>query len=98
MVGGSATADGATFARLAAKVPARRVATAVERLLEWYQRDRLDGESPQVFFGRTSVPAVKSLLADLESFAPEQARAEDYVDLAETQAFTPEVMEGECAT
>ncbi len=40
MVGGSATAEGATFARLAAKVPARRVSTAVERLLEWYRRDR----------------------------------------------------------
>lgn len=98
MVGGNATAEGATFARLAAKVPARRVSTAVERLLEWYQRDRLDDETPQAFFGRATVPAVKALLADLESFTPQDARPEDYVDLAETQAFTPEVMEGECAT
>ena len=40
MVGGGAAAEGATFARLAAKVPARRVDLALERLLEWYQRDR----------------------------------------------------------
>jgi sulfite reductase (NADPH) hemoprotein beta-component len=98
MVGGTATAEGATFARLAAKVPARRVSTAVERLLEWYQRDRVGDESAQAFFGRVTVPAVKALLADLESFTPEHARPDDYVDLAETQAFTPEVMEGECAT
>jgi len=98
MVGGAATAEGATFGRLSAKVPARRVATAVERLLEWYQRDRLAGETPQSFFGRATVPAVKSLLADLESFSAADAHPEDYVDLAETQAFTPEVMEGECAT
>ncbi len=98
MVGGAATGKGATFARLAAKVPARRVGTAVERLLDWYRRDRADGESPQSFFGRAPVPAVKALLADLEAFSADGAPPEDYVDLGETQAFTPEVMEGECAT
>jgi sulfite reductase beta subunit-like hemoprotein len=98
MVGGGTTGDGATFARLAAKVPARRVATAVERLLDWYQRDRHDGESAPQFFGRAPVAAVKALLADLESFDAEQAPPEDYIDLGETQTFTPEVMEGECAT
>jgi sulfite reductase beta subunit-like hemoprotein len=98
MVGGAATADGATFARLAAKVPARRIGAAVERLLEWYRRDRINGESPQAFFGRAPVASVKSLLADLETFVSNDASPDDYVDLAETQAFTPEVMEGECAT
>jgi sulfite reductase (NADPH) hemoprotein beta-component len=98
MVGGAATANGATFARLAAKVPARRVATAVERLLEWYRRDRVEGESPQAFFARAQVPTVKALLADLETFAADAASPEDYVDLAETRAFAPEVLEGECAT
>ena len=98
MVGGASTGEGATFARLAAKVPARRVGAAVERLLEWYRRDRLDDDTPQSFFGRASVPAVKALLADLEAFTGATAQPEDYVDLAETQAFTPEVMEGECAT
>ena len=98
MVGGSATADGATFARLAAKVPARRVATAVERLLEWYRRDRIEGDTPQSFFARAKVSDVKTLLADLEAFSSDTASSDDYIDLAETQTFTPEVMEGECAT
>jgi sulfite reductase beta subunit-like hemoprotein len=98
MVGGSTTAQGSTFARLAAKVPARRVGVAVERLLEWYRRDRETGETAQAFFGRITVPEVKALLADLEAFAADTAGVDDYVDLAETQTFTPEVMEGECAT
>lgn len=74
------------------------MAAAVERLLQWYRRDRLDGESADDFFGRVPVPAVKALLADLESFAPESAPPDDYVDLGETQTFTPEVLDGECAT
>lgn len=98
MVGGASTAEGATFARLAAKVPARRIGTAVERLLDWYRRDRVEGETPRTFFGRVTVPEVKALLTDLEAFSPDTAPPEDYVDLAETQAFTPEVLEGECAT
>ena len=98
MVGGGATSKGATFARLAAKVPARRISTAVERLLEWYQRDRAEGEPAAAFFARVPVPAVKALLADLEVFDPSAAAADDYIDLGETQSFTGEVMEGECAT
>ena len=98
MVGGAAQSSGATFARLAAKVPARRMGAAVERLLEWYQRDRANDESPQSFFGRASVPAVKALLADLETFDVSAAQADDYIDLAETTTFVPDVQEGECAT
>jgi sulfite reductase (NADPH) hemoprotein beta-component len=98
MVGGSATSEGATFARLAAKVPARRVGRAVERLLEMYRRDRTHEETPQGFFARVKVADVKTLLADLEAFSSGEAADEDYIDLAETHAFTPEVGEGECAT
>ena len=44
------------------------------------------------------VSDVKTLLADLEAFSSGEAADEDYIDLAETQAFKPDVMEGECAT
>jgi sulfite reductase beta subunit-like hemoprotein len=98
MVGGGVRPDGASFARLAAKVPARRVDKALERLIEWYQRDRCADESAQAFFARVSVPQVKALLADLEVFDAQRAGPEDYVDLAETTAFVPEVSEGECAS
>jgi sulfite reductase beta subunit-like hemoprotein len=98
MLGGKAASEGAAFARLAAKVPARRVATALERLLDLYRREKTEGESVEEFFGRVQVARVKALLADLEGMTPETARADDYVDLGETSAFVPEVMEGECAT
>jgi sulfite reductase (NADPH) hemoprotein beta-component len=98
MLGGNAVGDGATFARLAAKVPARRVTTAVERLLELYRAEKEADESPQSFFARVPVPRIKQLLADLEAMTSGSATADDYIDLAETKAFVPEVMEGECAT
>jgi sulfite reductase (NADPH) hemoprotein beta-component len=98
MLGGRSGTEGAAFARLAAKVPARRVATTLERLLDLYRNEGLPNESPESFFARVPVARVKELLADLEAMTPDSARPEDYVDLAETSAFVPEVMDGECAT
>jgi sulfite reductase (NADPH) hemoprotein beta-component len=98
MLGGQATAEGATFARLTAKVPARRVTAALERLLDLYRAEKSDGESPESFFARVPIPRVKQLLADLEAMTSESAKSDDYIDLAETTTFVPEVMEGECAT
>jgi sulfite reductase beta subunit-like hemoprotein len=77
MVGGAATSEGASFARLAAKVPARRVAAALQRLLEWYRESRVGNESPREFFGRAPLPAIKALLADLETFTPEASAPDD---------------------
>jgi sulfite reductase (NADPH) hemoprotein beta-component len=98
MLGGRSSSEGAAFARLAAKVPARRVAAAVERLLNLYREERVEGESPEQFFARVAVPRVKLLLADLEAMTADSVTPDDYVDLGETVAFVPEVMEGECAT
>jgi sulfite reductase beta subunit-like hemoprotein len=98
MLGGRSATEGAGFARLAAKVPARRVAAAVERLLDLYRAERAGDESPEQFFARVPVPRVKLLLADLEAMTVDSAAPDDYVDLAETSAFVPEVMEGECAS
>jgi sulfite reductase (NADPH) hemoprotein beta-component len=98
MVGGRADRTGATFARLAAKIPARRLGTALERLLDWYVEARAAGESPRTFFARVSLPEIKSRLSDLETFAAADASSDDYIDLGESTTFTPEVLEGECAT
>jgi sulfite reductase beta subunit-like hemoprotein len=98
MVGGEAASSGAAFARLAAKVPAHRLGTALERVLEWYVRDRAADETPRAFFRRAKVSDVKTLLADLEAFDAATASENDYIDLGDTRAFVPEVMEGECAT
>jgi sulfite reductase (NADPH) hemoprotein beta-component len=97
MVGGAVGDSGADFARLAAKIPARRVGTALERLLELYRSDREPGETATDFFRRLDVAAVKDLLADLEALTPEDAEPADYVDLGEDAEFKMEVLEGECS-
>jgi sulfite reductase beta subunit-like hemoprotein len=98
MVGGGAGADGqATFARLAAKIPARRIPEAVDRLIAIYTREQLPNESAESFFSRVDLNTVKSELADLERLLPGDAAPDDFIDLAETSEFEPEVMEGECS-
>jgi sulfite reductase (NADPH) hemoprotein beta-component len=96
-VGGGPTADGAQFGRLAAKIPARRAPTAVERLVGLYQRQRSDGESAMAFFQRAALDDVKGVLVDLEPLALADATPEDFIDLGELAAFNPEVQDGECS-
>ena len=98
MVGGGPTADGVTFGRLAAKIPARRAPLALERLIGLYQRERVADEAPTAFFQRVGLADVKSVIADLEPLTEETALPEDFIDLGETDTYSPEVMDGECAT
>jgi sulfite reductase (ferredoxin) len=96
-VGGGIDANGTSFGRLSAKVPARRAPEALERLVRLYARERQEGESPVAFFRKLEVPKVKALLADLEALTPESAGPTDFIDLAETTEFRPETTDGECA-
>ncbi|HVW04779.1 MAG TPA: nitrite/sulfite reductase [Vicinamibacterales bacterium] len=98
MVGGGVSVHGATFGRVVAKIPARRGGIAVERLADFYAAERRDDESAAAFFNRVDLVKVKQLLADLEPLTMETARPEDFIDLAEDHAFTPETSEGECAS
>jgi sulfite reductase beta subunit-like hemoprotein len=97
MVGGGVTDRGASFARLAAKIPARRVPVAVERLVALYASERLPGESAPAYFARVDLARVKTELADLEALAEAEATESDFVDLGEAGEFNPEVMDGECS-
>ena len=97
MVGGGAHDNGASFGRLAAKIPARRIPETLERLIALYARDREDGESATAFFGRVDLDTVKLELADLERLRPGDAVPADFVDLGEANEFAPEVMDGECS-
>jgi sulfite reductase beta subunit-like hemoprotein len=97
LVGGGVGAEGARFARLAAKIPARRGPEALERLLQLYSEERQDTESATSFFGRVEIARVKSALAELERLPAEEATPEDFVDLGEDAEFRPEVMDGECS-
>ena len=97
MVGGGVAEHGATFARLAAKVPARRLPEVVERLIDLYAREKRAGESAQDYFARVDVERVKLALVPLERFTAADAAPEDYIDLAEAGEFAPVVMDGECS-
>ena len=98
MVGGGTEHGGASFGRLAAKIPARRIPDAVDRLIEMYAKERNTDESAPDFFRRVSVDRVRLTLADLERLTQEEVVPTDYVDLAEAAEFAPEVMDGECAS
>jgi sulfite reductase (NADPH) hemoprotein beta-component len=97
MVGGAAHDRGASFGRLAAKIPARRAPQAVERLIELYAAGRQPGETATAYFGRVDLDTVKHRLADLETLRPGDAVPADFIDLGEATEFVPEVMDGECS-
>jgi sulfite reductase (ferredoxin) len=98
LIGGAVGADGARFGRLAAKIPARRVPAALERLIALYATERQVGESAPAFFARLEPGRARAALADLAEIAPGTLTPEDLVDLGESAAFAPETGEGECAT
>jgi sulfite reductase beta subunit-like hemoprotein len=97
MVGGGTTTQGATFARTAAKIPARRIPDAVDRLIAMYQSEKATDESAPAFFQRIELARVTLVLQDLQRITPEDALPLDFVDLAETAEFAPEVLDGECS-
>ena len=96
-LGGSIDGTRATFGRLAAKIPARNVATVVERLIELYDEDKQPGEAPSAFFARLAPARLKSRIDDLTVLEASAAGPEDFVDLGETEAFEVKLSEGECA-
>ena len=98
LVGGGCTDEGvAHFGKVVSKVPVHRLTDAMDRLLELYRQQREPDEELGAFFRRIPPAAATEVLKDLAQLLPGEARPEDYVDLAETQAFAPEVMDGECS-
>jgi sulfite reductase (NADPH) hemoprotein beta-component len=97
MLGGGAGPDGASFGRLTAKIPARRVPEAVDRMLRLYQEERTAGETATAFFHRIDPAHAKAAIADLERMTAEDVLPADFVDPGEDGAFSPEVMDGECS-
>jgi len=97
LVVGAVHENGASFGRLAAKIPARRIAEAVERLVALYAREKDTDESAASFFGRVDLDVVRVELADLERLRPGDAVAADFIDLGEDSEFVPEILDGECS-
>jgi sulfite reductase beta subunit-like hemoprotein len=98
LVGGGVGKDGARFGRLAAKVPARRMPQALDRLVALYRSERIDGEDAHAFFARVEPARARAAIADLAELTEGDLRPEDVVDLGESAEFNPVTGEGECAT
>ncbi|HUQ04048.1 MAG TPA: nitrite/sulfite reductase [Kofleriaceae bacterium] len=93
-VGGGISADKADFGRLIGKVPARRAAATVERLLDFYVAE---GGTSRDFWQKVPADKLKATIQDLTELKDADATDEDFVDLGETRAFEVVTMDGECA-
>jgi sulfite reductase (NADPH) hemoprotein beta-component len=98
LVGGGATDEGiAHFGKVVSKVPVHRLTDALDRLLGLYKAKREGDEELGSFFRRIPPAMATEVLKDLAQLLPNETTDEDFVDLGETQAFAPEVMDGECS-
>ncbi len=98
LVGGGCADEGtAHFGKVVSKVPVHRLTDALDRLLGLYRDHRQGEEELGAFFRRVPPSMATDALKDLAMLLPNEATDQDFIDLAETQAFTPEVMDGECS-
>jgi sulfite reductase beta subunit-like hemoprotein len=98
LVGGGCADDGtAHFGKVVSKVPVHRLTDALDRLLDLYRDHRQGEEELGAFFRRVPPSMAADALKQLAMLLPNEATDQDFIDLAETQAFTPEVMDGECS-
>jgi sulfite reductase beta subunit-like hemoprotein len=98
LAGGGCTDEGvAHFGKVVSKVPVHRLTEAVDRLLGLYRTGKQENEDLGAFFRRIPPATATEALKDLAQLLPNEATDDDFVDLAESQAFAPEVMDGECS-
>jgi sulfite reductase (NADPH) hemoprotein beta-component len=98
LVGGGCTDEGvAHYGKVVAKIPVHRLIEATDRLLELYRTQRAGEENLGAFFRRVPPAVATEALKDLTLLLPNEMTDTDLVDLGETQAFNPEVMDGECS-
>ena len=98
LVGGGVTDQGAHFGKVVSKVPVHRLTDALDRLVGLYRQQREGDESLGAFFRRLPPAAATDALKDLAELRVEETTTDDFIDLGESQTFTPEVMDGECAS
>jgi sulfite reductase (NADPH) hemoprotein beta-component len=98
LVGGGCSDEGtAHFGKVVSKIPVHRLTDALDRLLDLYRSNREGNEELGAFFRRVPPTMATDALKDLAQLLPNETTDEDFVDLAETHAFAPEVMDGECS-
>jgi sulfite reductase (NADPH) hemoprotein beta-component len=98
LVGGGVSDAGAHFGKVVAKIPARRIVEATARLVELYREQRTsDTEELGAFYRRIQPSVAAERLKDLAELNATETTSDDFIDLGESQAFDPVVMDGECS-
>jgi sulfite reductase (NADPH) hemoprotein beta-component len=97
LVGGGLAPDGARFGRVAAKIPARRLTQALDRLVALYVAERGPGEGAPAFFARLPLDQARAALAGLDQLTAETLTPDDLRDLGEAHEYRTDTQEGECA-
>jgi hypothetical protein len=70
---------------------------AIDRLIGLYKEKREGEEELGAFFRRIPPAMATDVLKDLALLLPNETTDQDFIDLGETHAFAPEVMDGECS-
>jgi len=98
LVGGGVTDQGAHFGKVVAKIPARRIVEAAARLVDLYREQReSQTEDLGAFYRRIQPSIAAERLKDLVELNANATTPDDFIDLGESQAFDPVVMDGECS-
>ncbi len=87
-VGGDPRGEKAAFGRFVTKIPARRVPATVERLVDYYEAERAEGEAILEWLKRQDTKVLAKRLSDLSTLDASNATPEDFVDFAETDPFS----------
>ncbi|HEX4491492.1 MAG TPA: nitrite/sulfite reductase [Acidimicrobiia bacterium] len=99
LLGGHLGAMEVEFGNKAAKLPAKRAAEAVVRVVGRFAGEREAGETFATWLARSGgAAAVGAGLKDLDAFDPPDVAPELYVDFGETGPYVAEIGESECAT
>ena len=85
LIGGGADGERTAFGRVVAKVPARRVPAAVERLILLYASRRRPGETAGEFLRRVPVAEAGAALGDLTVLEEANATPDDFEDVADEE-------------
>jgi sulfite reductase beta subunit-like hemoprotein len=98
-LGGSYEADDPRFGlRVKARIPSKRVPEAFRKIVDYYQKNRNDGEEFKAFTARIGTVPFEELLAEFKDIGElNKETIQTYMDWDKTVLYKLERGEGECA-
>jgi sulfite reductase beta subunit-like hemoprotein len=96
LIGGNGAHNSPGFAKKLIPIHARRIPEAVDRIVNFYERERLEGETFTVFAQRKGVEGFRPVVDHLTKLDPSDASLR--YDWGEDTGFKLNVGQGECAS